>query len=239
MSGKRVAVTVQSGRWIAAVAFIDTAAIACPRVAKPHTWSDWAGCLFFLTLGGFLILRMPRSAWMVLPTILYDLVVSITFLIRRPALRTDSSWSAHVAGYVGTFLVPSYVQVAAKISPSSLSATSLALAKIALVVWAIGVAFEMWTVWQLRFAFSIVPQARILQSTGPYRLVRHPIYLGYIIINLAFWMAHMHLGLGIVVVAWIGITLVRIRYEENVLRESFPEYAAYAAKVGRLWPMAR
>jgi protein-S-isoprenylcysteine O-methyltransferase Ste14 len=214
-------------------------AIVCPRVSKPHSWSDWAGCVFFLVWGGFLILRMPRSAWMVLPTVVYDVVVSITYLIRRPALRTDSRWTARVAAYVGTFLVPAYVQLAANVTPGSLSPTSLIMSKIATLVWAIGLAFVIWTIWQLRFAFSIVPQARMVQSTGPYRFVRHPIYLGYIIINSAYWMAHMHLALGIVVVAWIGITLLRIYFEEDVLRETFPEYNAYEEKVGRLWPVPR
>jgi protein-S-isoprenylcysteine O-methyltransferase Ste14 len=219
-----------------------TDAVVCltPRAgANRRTRSDWVGSIVFLALGVFLIARMPRGAWMVLPTVLYDVVVSMTFLIRRPARRTDSSWAARAAAYAGTFLMPAYVQLADRLWPASLSPTSLLMTRTALVVWTLGLAFNIWTVWQLRFAFSLVPQARVLQTTGPYRLVRHPIYLGYIVIYLAFWMAHMHLAVGIVVLAWFGITLLRIRFEERVLRKTFSEYAGYATRVGMLWPVAR
>lgn len=190
-------------------------------------------------LGVLLIARMPRGAWMVLPTVLYDVVVSMTFLIRRPARRTDSSWSARAAAYLGSFMLPAYLQFAGRLAPGSLAPTSMGFTRIGLAVWALGLAFVIWTVWQLRFAFSIVPQARVLQTTGPYRLVRHPIYFGYTIIHLAYWMAHMHLTVGIVVLAWFGITLLRIRFEERVLRKTFSEYAGYATRVGMLWPVAR
>jgi protein-S-isoprenylcysteine O-methyltransferase Ste14 len=211
-----------------------------PRAgANRRTWSDWAGSIFFLALGVFLIARMPRGAWMVLPSILYDVVVSMTFLIRRPALRTDSSWLAHAAAYLSTFLVPAYLQFAFAVTPDTVLPTSVVLANIAIIVWAIGLGFVILTIWRLRFAFSIVPQARVLQTTGPYRLVRHPIYLGYTIIYLAYWMAHMHLALGAIMLIWLGATLLRIRYEESVLLAAFPEYSAYQAKVGRLWPVPR
>jgi protein-S-isoprenylcysteine O-methyltransferase Ste14 len=219
-----------------------TDAVVCPSTragANRRTWSDWAGSVCFLALGVFLIARMPRGAWMVLPTILYDVVISMTFLIRRPARRTDSSWAARAVAYAGTFLMPAYVQLADKLWPASFSPTSLLMTRSALVVWTLGLAFNIWTVWQLRFAFSLVPQARVLQTTGPYRLVRHPIYLGYIVIYLAFWLAHMHLVLSVILLIWLGVTLLRIRYEESVLRAAFPEYSAYQAKVGRLWPVPR
>src|SRR6478672_8816155 len=68
-------------------------------------------------------------------------------------------------------------------------------------------------------------------STGPYRIVRHPMYAG-----ATLYMIGMPLLLG----SWYGLATVplliaslatRIGIEERMLRGEFPDYAAYAARV--------
>ncbi len=68
-------------------------------------------------------------------------------------------------------------------------------------------------------------------STGPYALVRHPMYVGVLIMIAgipfaldAWW------GLGIVVVAAPGL-IWRIIDEETLLKKDLPGYVAYAHKV--------
>jgi protein-S-isoprenylcysteine O-methyltransferase Ste14 len=85
-------------------------------------------------------------------------------------------------------------------------------------------------------SFSILPEGRKLITTGPYALVRHPLYLieavGTLgtIINFWSWQAVL------LFVVQIAMQWVRMHYEEKVLRETFPDYADYAARTKRLIP---
>lgn len=71
-----------------------------------------------------------------------------------------------------------------------------------------------------------------LQHTGPYGIVRHPIYLGWLLI---VWpapvMTSSHLTFALVSTAYLVIATI---YEERSLHETFgPAYAEYARKVRR------
>ena len=75
-----------------------------------------------------------------------------------------------------------------------------------------------------------------LQTTGIYRLVRHPIYTGLLLIGLglvvfgaSLWHAVIFGGL------WILLE-VKARVEEGLLRDTYPDYAEYARHVGRFIP---
>jgi protein-S-isoprenylcysteine O-methyltransferase Ste14 len=99
-----------------------------------------------------------------------------------------------------------------------------------------GTALAFWSAWYLGTSFSLLPQARRLVTTGPYRFVRHPIYLGGLLITLGeIWLrwSPMVLALNLVFVA---AQVVRLRYEEEILARAFPEYRAYQARTSALIP---
>jgi protein-S-isoprenylcysteine O-methyltransferase Ste14 len=78
--------------------------------------------------------------------------------------------------------------------------------------------------------FGVRPALRGLMTKGPYRLVRHPMYLAYIIADIGYNLQEWNLGTVLLVLAgWMSV-LYRIRAEERVLARD-PGWPAYAARV--------
>lgn len=71
-------------------------------------------------------------------------------------------------------------------------------------------------------------------TPGPYRLVRHPLYVGWLMV---FWSAPVmtvaHLVFAIATTAYI---LIAIQFEEHDLVAAHPEYAEYRRRVPMLLP---
>jgi protein-S-isoprenylcysteine O-methyltransferase Ste14 len=76
-----------------------------------------------------------------------------------------------------------------------------------------------------------------LTTTGPYAYTRNPLYLGSFIMAGGFAIAARSWWIAIVmVVLFLAIYLPVIRGEEVFLRQTFPEFEDYAARVPRLIP---
>jgi len=79
-------------------------------------------------------------------------------------------------------------------------------------------------------SFGIAPANRGVVATGPYLVVRHPIYTGYLITHIAFLIAQpTPLNLAIVVVA-DGALIARALIEERVLSAD-ADYRSYCQRV--------
>ena len=77
-----------------------------------------------------------------------------------------------------------------------------------------------------------------LVTSGPYAMVRHPIYTGMLGLLLATGLA-LSVWYAVPVAIFLGWcgTLIRINSEEKLLREAFGErYAVYAKRVPALFP---
>ncbi|MDE2411104.1 MAG: isoprenylcysteine carboxylmethyltransferase family protein [Sphingomonadales bacterium] len=77
-----------------------------------------------------------------------------------------------------------------------------------------------------------------LVTSGPYALIRHPIYVALFLWMLAMAMAVGHPGaLKLAIPLYIVGTLIRTHVEEGLLRAMFgADYDAYAARVRRFIP---
>jgi protein-S-isoprenylcysteine O-methyltransferase Ste14 len=97
-------------------------------------------------------------------------------------------------------------------------------------VFATAVAWVMASFWSLRGSFAIFPARRALVRTGLYRLVRHPAYLGELVMAVACMAASGSAWAWLCLTAIIPLVALRIRQEEQLLLAD----AGYGVYVGEV-----
>jgi len=115
-----------------------------------------------------------------------------------------------------------------------------ALAWFGAVLCIAGLAFCIWARFTLGRNWSGLVRLKAgheLITSGPYALVRHPIYTGLLLMFVGTIIVVGHVA-GIVALPLVFVSLwIKLRYEEKVMLEKFPdEYAAYQRRVKRLIP---
>jgi protein-S-isoprenylcysteine O-methyltransferase Ste14 len=150
-------------------------------------------------------------------------------LIRSsPAARTDGALPSFIA-FAGTFLPWTIVLFA----PGEAS-TGRSLASAVLLL--IGTALMVVIILHLGRSFSITPQARRLVRTGPYAVVRNPLYLAEEIAILGTLLQFYSPVTLLLFLTHCVLQVCRMFYEEKLLRHSFSEYDDYAKSTARLIP---
>jgi protein-S-isoprenylcysteine O-methyltransferase Ste14 len=66
-------------------------------------------------------------------------------------------------------------------------------------------------------SFGLAPANRGIRVGGPYRLIRHPMYLGYFLTQVGFLLANLSIGNIIKYLITWTVQLLRIREEEKFL----------------------
>lgn len=79
-------------------------------------------------------------------------------------------------------------------------------------------------------SFGMLPANRGVMQGGVYRIVRHPIYLGYIISHIPFLAAHPSVWNLLVLSAGDAALVIRALYEEQTLGRD-PQYVQYCQSV--------
>jgi len=204
---------------------------------RRHEWSDWAGFLTFLGLAVLMVARAGGIAVLLAPALLGELMVAGSFLLRRAPRRELGGLLPRFVAYANAFGMPAFLIGSALWRPGWIDATeNLSFRVAGLSIWMLGLAIAVWPLWQLRHAFSIVPAARVLVTSGPYAIVRHPIYCMYLLTYGALLLVRPTPMFAAAYAAWTGLLILRIRMEERVLLQAFPEYADYRRRVGALLP---
>jgi protein-S-isoprenylcysteine O-methyltransferase Ste14 len=105
-----------------------------------------------------------------------------------------------------------------------------------LVLVAIAACLSLASLLSLGRLFGVRPALRGLATRGPYSLIRHPMYLAYIVSDFGYNLQEWNWGTALMVLAgWIAL-VYRIYAEERILAHD-PGWGAYAARVrSRLIP---
>lgn len=158
------------------------------------------------------------------------------FLVAIYVLRGNAVAYDHNPVAVGAALVGSFVLYALYLVPGQSRSTDVRVLAISDVCLACGMLWAIYSLSYLRFRFSIVPEARGLVTSGPYEVVRHPIYLGEIVAGFGLVLPTLLSAHILVFAVFLGAQIARTYFEERVLRSAYPTYEAYARRTRRLIP---
>lgn len=152
---------------------------------------------------------------------LLELTAAVFFLIRRPALVTSSSIVAWGATAVVTFGM-----LAARPGGDPVAGLETLWAAMQLLGWGLAVV----CISNLGRSFGLVAANRGIVTSGPYRLVRHPVYSCYLLTQAGYVLENPTTRNFVVISATVVFQLVRIGTEERCLEQD-PEYVAYRSRV--------
>jgi protein-S-isoprenylcysteine O-methyltransferase Ste14 len=187
-----------------------------------------------VTAGGSDTLHRRAQVVQDLATVLFFGVVVVLFIVRRPVVGQRAQWWGGAIALGGTFIL----NVVGFLPVPETTSTSLLL--VSSVVVLLGTAVAVWSLLSLGQFFGIQPQVRGLALRGPYRWVRHPLYLGELISGLGLVIAKPSVPVALFYVLFLALQVERTILEEKALSRQFPrEYTAYRGRTGRLLPKWR
>jgi protein-S-isoprenylcysteine O-methyltransferase Ste14 len=164
-----------------------------------------------------------------LAVILFLTLIAFVIIVRLRPVAKSSGIAPRLIALAGTCM-PTFMTLFPR------NPDSLAVNLVSLTLIAIGFALAVYAFSYLNRSASIMPEARCLVTGGPYRWLRHPVYLfeEIGIIGLALPFASIWVLLWLMV--HFGLQFQRMRNEERVLRGAFSDYDDYASCTARLIP---
>ncbi|MGB8364726.1 MAG: methyltransferase family protein [Rhizomicrobium sp.] len=171
-----------------------------------------------------LIDALAKGAALAFAAVLIGLVA-----IRRPATSGARGFVPKAVAFFGAFL-----GIVILTLPHQPVGWPLQLLSTLLIFGGMG--FAVYALLWLGRSISVMSEARRLVTGGPYAYVRHPLYLGEELALVGITLQFLSPAAVAVLALQVIFQLNRMRYEEQVMREAFPDYAEYAARVKRLIP---
>jgi protein-S-isoprenylcysteine O-methyltransferase Ste14 len=179
--------------------------------------------------------RGPAAGWLQVGhqalTTSFSVLICWLFLIRRPSAQPRGAGGriADVAAVGGTVVVLGISHAPRTVENLLVVVAAEVLMTIGLIVMVVGLA-------SLGRSFGIMPRARGLVQTGLYRWVRHPIYLGELLVSFGIMILAISPLMLTIYGVFVALQVYRLVMEERTLSEAYPAYAAYRARTARLLP---
>ena len=162
-------------------------------------------------------------------SLIFFITLGWLMLVRpRPRARQNGVVPQIVA-FAGTYAVWMMPILPLGVHPPALQIVSAAITLS-------GSLMIVFAVFYLGRSFSIAPQARKLVIGGPYRFVRHPLYVAEEIAIIGVALQYAWYAALPFIVLHIALQVRRMDYEESLLRAVFPDYEAYARRTARIIP---
>ena len=158
----------------------------------------------------------------------FSLLIALVFLRRMPVAKSIGVFPRALA------LASAYMSIGRGLLP--FAHLPLWLDIVAACLTALGTLLSIFVLFELGQSFSILPEARRLVTSGPYRIVRHPLYVSEELGNIGVMLQYIQPWSLLIQIVNIALQLWRITLEERVLARTFPEYASYAAHTRRIIP---
>jgi protein-S-isoprenylcysteine O-methyltransferase Ste14 len=150
-----------------------------------------------------------------------QMVVVVAYLVRRPAHTVTARLGDWLLAFGGTFL-PVLLRPDGAHPQWGL--------QWGLVLQFCGVVVCLWSFFALGRSFGFAAADRGLVQRGPYRVVRHPIYASYVLLQVGYLLQSYSLRNLTVVLLAIACNVGRVRAEERVLGTN-PAHTAYTRRV--------
>lgn len=159
----------------------------------------------------------------------YNLLVVLLLLARKDATAKGHLALPRIAAYVGTFgpFLFGFAQ-------SSVATPELALLGVSLQ--AVGMAFMMYSLATLRRSFGVAPQVRPLVRRGPYRYIRHPLYVGELVTLTGVVLVGPSWQKVVILAVTAAVQVYRAIHEERLMSSHDEEYARYMTTTKRFVP---
>jgi protein-S-isoprenylcysteine O-methyltransferase Ste14 len=196
----------------------------------------------FAIVAAMRLAKYEREADPMLPDALYAVNVAMqlvviaffvtlagTVVVRARPTGKARGFEPRVSALIGTFLIAVVVLFPCR----ELSLTAGVISTLLLLT---GNAIAVYVLSHLGRSFSIMPEARGLVTSALYRHVRHPLYVAEMIASIGTVLQFLSVWTALILAVQIVFQLRRMRNEEVVLMEIFPEYAAYKQKTARIIP---
>ena len=189
-----------------------------PEHSKPSLPGPWRHRVSDLLLFGvtaveltILVLMTPTftvTDWIYVSQHLIVLAIAIT---RAPPQAQDRSLGTGIA------VVVSYAYPYAQIIYLRLVPGDLAWPEGGFVLVTIAAFLSAASLITLGRRFGVRPALRNLTDKGPYALVRHPMYLSYLLADIGYNLQEWNAGTALMVVTGWAALMYRIRAEERIL----------------------